>query len=96
MAKKDKVRKENIDVDQSVLELFFTIGGEEGYSKDYTIIEKAYRGLNAEYFEAFLQLAQDKGTDLLAKNPQGFTMLDIIKQHANGADYVAIYEDFLE
>jgi hypothetical protein len=95
MLKKDKVRQENIEVNDEMMAQFFIVGGEAGNERDFTIVEKAYRGLTAEYFETFLKEASSKGVNFNAKNEDGKTMLDLIKEHANGAAYVKLFEQYV-
>jgi hypothetical protein len=55
---------------------------------DYYLLERAYRGMNEENFATFVRFFVEAGKDLNAKNPQGLTISQVIKQHRLGKDYL--------
>ena len=84
--KKDKEKVLNETIDESRLADFFATRPPEGVDKDYHILERAYRGLQAPDFARFLTIFKDKGHDINAKGTMG-TLLEVVNQHANGAPY---------
>lgn len=55
---------------------------------DYHLLEKAYRGMRGENFATFLQMFIAEGRDINAIGPEGKTLLQVIKTHRNGEEYV--------
>ena len=88
MARKDKVRAENAHVDEAGLRLFLDVKNYDGDNRDYVILERAYRGLTASYFEQFLDIALAEGVDLNAKNQDGQTLAEVMANHSSSEDYL--------
>ena len=82
--KKDKQKVLDEVFDDERIESFLILEAPEGVNRDFHILEKAYRGMKAEDFEKFLSIF--KG-DINATNPDGKTLLDLIKQHRDGTPY---------
>jgi hypothetical protein len=55
---------------------------------DYHLLEKAYRGMRGENFATFLKMFIAEGRDINAIGPEGKTLLQVIKSHRNGEEYV--------
>ena len=60
----------------------------EGTDPDFHVLEKAYRGMIAENFATFVKFFIEAGRDINAKHPSGLTVLDIVRQHRHGDEYI--------
>jgi len=85
--KKDKQKVLGEVFDQARIESFLAYQPPEGVNRDFHLLEKAYRGMTIDSFISFLTLFKQTGGDLNALNPEGSTLLQITRQHHNGADY---------
>ena len=86
--KKDKAKVIDEVFDEARLKLFLNIRPPEGVNSDYNILERAYRGMTADYFAQFLALFISAGHDINAQNPLGKTLLSVISQHQQAGDYI--------
>lgn len=69
----------------------FLIGeAPEGFSRDFYLLERAYRGMKAENFSTFVHLFKEQGLDLNSQSPEGQTLLARIGEHAQGEEYAEI------
>ncbi|MEX0941621.1 MAG: PA4642 family protein [Pseudomonadales bacterium] len=59
-------------------------------SADFHVLLKAYRGMRPNDFERFLKFFIAAGRDVNARDKQGRTLWNIIVDHRQGADFVAI------
>lgn len=59
-----------------------------GTDPDFHVLEKAYRGMIAENFVTFIQFFVESGRNINATNPEGQTILDIVRQHRHGDEYI--------
>ena len=88
---KEKVLGEVFDDDR--IRTFLQFEPPAGVSRDYHLLEKAYRGMKLENFATFVEFFQQEGLDINATNPDGKTLLDIVSEHRHGADYAEILRD---
>lgn len=86
--KKDKQKVIDEVFDENRLATFLTLRPPEGVDADYNILERAYRGMTADYFDQFLDLFVAEGRQVNATNPSGQTILSVVSQHQQAADYV--------
>lgn len=91
--KKDKVKVIDEVLDESRLKAFLALRPPEGVNPDYNILERAYRGLTAEYFDSFLDLFTSAGLDINARSPAGKTILGTLSEHQQAGDYIAALEE---
>lgn len=89
--KKDKQKVLNEDIDDVRLQEFLDLEAPAGVTRDYHILERAYRGLQAPDFTRFVAIFCDAGLDINAQGPNG-NLLSIIRCHNKGADYTAALE----
>ena len=61
-------------------------------SKDFYLLERAYRGMNIENFKTFVRFFVEAGYDLKAVNQNNQTMADLLATHRQGAEYLAAIE----
>ena len=85
---KEKVLGEVFDDDR--IRTFLQFEPPAGVSRDYHLLEKAYRGMKVENFATFVTFFQQEGLDINATNPEGKTLLDIVSEHRHGAAYAEI------
>ena len=57
---------------------------------DFHILLKAYRGMRPGDFERFLKFFLAAGRDIDARDNQGRTLWDIIGQHRQGLEFIAV------
>ena len=89
--KKDKQKVLGEIFDDARIKTFLEYEAPEGVSRDFHLLEKAYRGMKVENFATFLSFFKEAGYDLKATNPAGHNIADIMQQHNLGADYVVAY-----
>lgn len=58
-------------------------------SKDFFLLERAYRGMNIDNFRTFVSFFVEAGHDLNATNADGKTLADLIATHRNGGEYLS-------
>jgi hypothetical protein len=61
-----------------------------GENPDYHVLLKAYRGMVPEAFERFIGFFAEAGRDLNAPGPDGKTLLKLMSEHRNSAEYAGI------
>ncbi|MCV6613769.1 MAG: PA4642 family protein [Cellvibrionaceae bacterium] len=87
--KKDKQKVLGEVFDDERIKTFFDTHTPAGVNPDFHLLEKAYRGMKAENFATFLDFFIERGHDINASNPDGETLLALVSQHQQGADYAA-------
>lgn len=91
--KKDKAKVLGEVFDEDRIRTFLDLEPPEGVSRDYHLLERAYRGMNAENFATFLDLFIAAGHDLNATNPAGQTFLTVASQHLHAEEYIGKLKD---
>lgn len=86
--KKDKQKVTDEVFDESHLRSFFELRPPEGVNADYNILERAYRGMTADYFDGFLDLFIADGHDINATNTAGKTILAVVSEHRQAGNYI--------
>ena len=86
--KKDKKKVLGEHFDDERIKSFLNFLPPDGVDPDFHVLEKAYRGMIAENFATFIQFFIEAGRDINAKNPAGLTILDIVRQHRHGDEYI--------
>lgn len=86
--KKDKQKVLGEYFDDERIKTFLNYEAYGDINPDYHVLEKAYRGMIAENFAAFIAFFIDAGRDINAKNPQGDTFLETIRQQRCAEKYV--------
>ena len=90
--KKDKKKVLGEFFDEDRIREFLTYEAPEGVSNDFHLLERAYRGMQAENFVTFLQIFRAEGHDINAQNGAGKTLLELVKQHSAFLDYAEALE----
>ena len=88
--KKDKQKVLGEFFDDDRIRGFLEGQAPEGINLDFHILERAYRGMQAENFATFVQFFVEEGRDLDAKNPAGKSLLDLVKEHKAFSEYAEI------
>ena len=88
--RKDKQKVLGEVFDEERIRTFLQFEAPAGVSRDFHLLEKAYRGMKAENYATFVELFIAEGLDINACNPQGETMLGIVNQHRHGEEYAEI------
>ena len=57
---------------------------------DFHVLLKAYQSMRLSNFEQFVGFFKEAGRNLDAINPEGRTVLSIIRDHNKGRDYAAV------
>jgi len=52
-----------------------------GIDADFHVLYTAYKHMREEDFERFLAYFKEAGRDLSARNPEGRTLLDLVREH---------------
>ena len=82
--KKDKQKVLGEVFDDERVKSFLEYLPPEGVSRDFHLLEKAYRGMNIDNFVSFVDFFKQAGFDLNATNPDGVNMVQIMNQHQQG------------
>lgn len=85
--KKDKVKVTDEELSDNAIKRFLNERPADSTSEDYHILLKAYRGLNLEQFERFIEFFKAEGRQLNAADNKGQTLLSIIKTHKASTEY---------
>ena len=85
--KKDKQKVLGEVFDDERVKSFLDYLAPQGVSRDFHLLEKAYRGMNIDNFISFVDFFKQAGYDLNATNPDGLSMVKIMNQHKQGIDY---------
>lgn len=88
--KKDKQKVLGEFFDEDRIRGFLEGQAPEGINLDFHILERAYRGMQAENFATFIQFFVESGRDLDAKNPGGKSLLNLIDKHSSFGEYADI------
>lgn len=88
--KKDKQKVLGEVFDDQRVKGFLDIQPYGDINADFHVLEKAYRGMKAENFEAFIKFFKEANRDINATNQDGKTILTIVLEHRHGEDYAEI------
>jgi hypothetical protein len=69
---------------------FLAVKSYDQVQEDFHMLLKAYQSMRASDFEKFVAYFDAEGRDLSARNPHHETVLDIVRQHNNSAEYADI------
>ena len=92
MTKKDKEKVLDEVWTTDRVKDFLEIKTVENVEKDFHVLMKAYQSMRLENFEEFVGFFCVEKRDINSTNPDGETVLAIIKQHRNSTDYRTILE----
>lgn len=86
--KKDKAKVLGEVFDEERIRTFLDFEPPEGTSRDYHLLERAYRGMKSENFATFLDMFIAAGYDINATSPGGDTFLTAISRHRHAEEYI--------
>lgn len=86
--KKDKQKVLGEHFDDERIKGFLLFEAPAGANPDFHVLEKAYRGMIPENFATFITFFAAEKRDINALNPDGQTLLELIKTHRHGEDYI--------
>ena len=87
---KDKEKVLDEVLDDKRIQSFLNIIPPEGINADFNSIEKAYRCMNERDFTKFVTFFVEAGKNINAQNVNGKAFIDIVSEHAEADEYVAI------
>lgn len=90
--KKDKKKVVGEVFDDERIRTFLIDTAPVGVNVDFHCLERAYRGMKAENFATFIKFFKEAGRDLNATNPEGRTLLSLVKEHQSFPEYAEILE----
>jgi len=85
--KKDKQKVLGETFDDERVRGFLSPCSRPGYNDDFAILERAYRSMKADNFATFLGFFTEAGHDVNSTNPDGKSLLALIKGHRTSSDY---------
>ena len=91
--KKDKEKVIGEVFDDDRIRSFLQFEPPAGVSRDFHLLEKAYRGMKVDNFATFVRFFREEGRDINAVNPEGRTILQIVESHRHGKPYAEILRD---
>jgi hypothetical protein len=71
---------------------FLEVKTVDNVERDFHVLMKAYQSMRLENFEEFIGFFTAEKRDINSTNPQGETVLSIIKEHRNSTEYQNIME----
>ncbi|HNN87046.1 MAG: PA4642 family protein [Pseudomonadales bacterium] len=88
--KKDKKIVEDEHRTEEQLREFLHVLPPAGFDADFHALHNAYKSLKPDEFEQFIAFFKEAGRNLEAKSPYGETIVELIKQHRHGDEYLAV------
>ena len=88
--KKDKKIVEDERRTEEQLREFLHVLPPAGFDADFHALHNAYKSLKPDEFEQFIAFFKEAGRNLEAKSPYGETIVELIKQHRHGDEYLAV------
>ena len=72
---------------------FLEVTSYDEVERDFHMLLKAYQSMRASDFAIFLDMFNTEGRSVNATNPAGETVLSIVQQHRNSAEYAELLKD---
>jgi len=91
--KKDKVKILDEVLTEDRIKEFLILQAPAGENADFHRLEKAYRGMPAQFFQVFVDLFVKAGGDINATSASGQSLLQTISKHKQSAEYREILEN---
>lgn len=90
VVKKDKQKVEDEKRSDDQLAFFLKALPPAGVSRDYHVLELAYRSMKPDEFARFMPLFKDAGFAVDGVNAQGQTLAQVIANHRHGQEYLPV------
>ena len=71
---------------------FLNVRSHDDVEEDFHMLLKAYQSMRVEDFEKFVNFFVDDGRSVNARDPEGRTVLSIVREHRKGGPYAEILE----
>ncbi|NIB41842.1 hypothetical protein HBA55_19715 [Pseudomaricurvus alkylphenolicus] len=91
--KKDKQKVLGETFSDERIKTFLDIEPYGDMNADFHVLEKAYRGMKADNFATLVKFFLEAGRDINATNSDGKTLLQIVSEHRQGAEYARVLKD---
>ncbi len=91
--RKDKEKVLGEIFDDARIATFLNFTAPAGVNTDFHLLEKAYRGMRGENFATFVKLFLNAGKNVNATNPEGKTVLQVIKTHRLADEFILALEN---
>jgi hypothetical protein len=88
--KKDKEKVLDEVWTQDHVRSFLSVRPHDGSDENFHMLLKAYQSMRAEDFELFVGFFTTENRDINATGMDGNSVLDIVKMHRHGVEYVDI------
>ncbi|MDX1344153.1 MAG: PA4642 family protein [Reinekea sp.] len=88
--KRDKKRVEGEQWSEDQLRMYLDFNTYDGTDRDFHCLYRAYTRMNETTFAQFVALFQAEGRNIHATNLEGKTLADILRQHEQSEDYLAV------
>lgn len=88
--KKDKKIVEDEHRTEEQLREFLHVLPPAGFDADFHALHNAYKSLKPDEFEKVVAFFIEAGRNHEAKSPYGETIVELIKQHRHGDEYLAV------
>lgn len=95
MQKKDKEKVLDDVWTEEHIKSFLDLIPPAGLDADFHALNTAYKSMRLDDFEIFAGFFAASGRNFNARNIDGERVIDIIKQHRNGAPYALILENVM-
>ena len=71
---------------------FLDIRSHDNVAEDFHMLLTAYRSMREDDFAQFVGYFVEDGRDIRCQDPEGRTVLDIVREHRRSTGYAAILE----
>jgi hypothetical protein len=88
--KKDKEKVLDEVWTEDRVKSFLEVRSYDEVEEDFHMLLKAYQSMRAEDFAKFVGFFLEAGRDVNSPNPQGQTVLNIVREHRKSGDYAEI------
>lgn len=88
--KRDKQRVEGEQWSEEKLREYLDFKTYDGTDPDFHCLYRAYTRMNETTFAEFVDLFKREGRNLQATNKDGLSLAQLISQHQQSADYLAL------
>ena len=88
--RKDKEKVQDEVWTEDHVRSFLAMRPHDGSDEDFHMLLKAYQSMRAEDFAKFVGFFTADGRDLNSADPEGRTVLSIVREHRTSGDYADI------
>ncbi|MEH6585628.1 MAG: PA4642 family protein [Halioglobus sp.] len=88
--KKDKQKVLDDVWTEDHIRSFLNVRPHDGSNEDFHMLLKAYQSMRASDFDLFVNFYGEQQRDVNARGQDGRSVLDIVTEHRNGAEYATL------